>query len=99
MSDLADRHNKGKPQLARIFDFGDVIAGVVEILAFGDTKYGRYNWQKGMPAEDILNSLNRHQMAWMRGENIDPESGLLHADDIVVNALMFAYNLRHYPEL
>lgn len=58
----------------------------------GAAKYGRGNWQKGMPEDEILDSMMRHIMALKRGEVVDPDSstGATHYDKIVTNALMLS---------
>lgn len=59
---------------------------------------GRDNWKKGFPLTEISESLLRHQFALLKGELIDPQSGLPHIGHLLCNALFFAYTLRHKPE-
>jgi hypothetical protein len=47
-------------------------------LTHGATKYGDYNWAKGMKWSRLYAAALRHLIAWWRGENKDPESGLSH---------------------
>lgn len=68
-------------------------------MAHGDAKYGRYNWQKGTPHTEVADSLMRHLLAWSQGQDLDPESGHLHADHVVANALFLAYFTRYRPEM
>jgi hypothetical protein len=37
-------------------------------MAIGAEKYGRNNWEKGMPDESYLESLDRHLAAFMDGD-------------------------------
>lgn len=52
----------------------------VKVLTFGAKKYGRGNWKQ---LDDLYNrylaAAGRHWNAMLRGEIVDPESGLLHA--------------------
>lgn len=48
------------------------------ILAYGEAKYGRHNWRKGMRWSRLGDAAMRHLLAWMDGEDIDPESGEPH---------------------
>lgn len=54
------------------------LAEVGKVLAFGAEKYGRYNWRSGMEWTRLVGAVLRHLFAWMRGEHLDPESGLSH---------------------
>ena len=55
------------------------LAPIVKVLAFGETKYGRDNWQHVQPAERRYTAAAyRHLNAFTEGEDIDPESGELH---------------------
>jgi hypothetical protein len=45
----------------------------------GAVKYARGQWLKGMSFSGILAAAQRHTLAMVRGEDIDPESGLPHA--------------------
>ena len=47
-------------------------------LAFGEKKYGRYNYTQGFEASRLVAACLRHVTAWNDGENLDPESGLHH---------------------
>jgi len=45
----------------------------------GLDKYPENNWEKGMPWSEVIASALRHLEAIRLGEDIDIESGLLHA--------------------
>lgn len=59
--------------------------------AYGDEKYDRGNWRKGIKYTKLLNALMRHTWARLQGEEFDPESGLRHTDHIMANANMIAH--------
>ena len=81
---------EGKPQLSWVFEFRFALEGAARSFAEGATKYGRGNWKKGMPREEVLDSLGRHLVALASGEEIDAKSGLPHVDKILTNAMMLS---------
>ena len=54
----------------------------------GLDKYPAGNWEKGMPWTEVIASAMRHLEAIRLGEDIDIESGLLHAAHLQANAAM-----------
>ena len=91
---LANRFNAGKPKLSRIFDAPHALEGVSKVLEYGDQKYDRGNWRKGLSWSDTLDSLLRHVAAFSANEDTDQESGLPHTDHILCNALFLAQYFR-----
>lgn len=79
----ATRDNKGKIQLSMVPT--SLSEHVAQVLMFGAKKYDRDNWRKGFPWTSVCDSLERHLNAWKRGEDYDPESGLLHLAHIGCN--------------
>ena len=69
------------------------LIGVANVLTFGAEKYEAYNWQKADEEgiERIKGAMLRHQMAYMKGEKIYPETGLSHMYHISCNAMFLAY--------
>lgn len=53
---------------------------IIKVMKFGESKYARGNFAvgTGLSYTRLLNALVRHTFAFMRGEDIDPESGLNH---------------------
>lgn len=98
MSEQGLRYNDNKPKLSFITEFPNALVGVTRVLEFGAEKYARSNWKKGLPSTEVLDSMLRHQLAWMNGEDADPESGLSHLDHILCNALFLAELSRIKPE-
>lgn len=68
----------------------DAFARVAE---FGAIKYAPWNWSKGLARVQLLGSLLRHAFAYLRGEDRDRETGLLHTDHILWNAAVLAHNV------
>ena len=50
---------------------------LAETCAEGAIKYGEINWQKGIPASQMLNHAIRHLYLWLEGD--DCEDHLAHA--------------------
>lgn len=50
---------------------------VAEAYSEGAKKYGEYNWEKGMPINDLLNHALRHIYLYLGGDNT--EDHLAHA--------------------
>ena len=94
---LADRFNDGKLEWT-LLDYG-TLEGLVKVLTFGKIKYGRDNWKKGLKYLSIADSMLRHLFAFLRGEDLDPESGLPHTDHILCNAKFLAYMFNNRKDL
>jgi hypothetical protein len=77
----------------------EAILGIAHSLGFGAKKYGEYNFRYGMKHTKILDSLIRHALAYLAGEDNDPESGLSHIQHIGANYAMLEYLRIHHPEL
>jgi hypothetical protein len=66
--------------------------GLARVLQFGAKKYAAHNWRGGISYSRLIAALLRHTFAILRGERIDPESGLPHIDHVGC-CWMFASNL------
>jgi len=93
----ADRFNTGKRQWSLV-DFKS-LEPLVKVLEYGAVKYSPHNYKKGLPITETCESLLRHTMAFLEGEDIDPESGLEHVGHIMANAMFLAYNMREKKEI
>lgn len=85
----AMRFNEGKLEWSLV-DY-EAISPLVETLTFGAKKYARDNWKKGLDKEKILDSMMRHMVAIMDGEEYDAESGVLHTGHIMANCMFYNY--------
>lgn len=63
------------------------------VAEHGAIKYAPWNWSKGLPRVQLLGSLLRHTFAYLRGEERDKDSGLLHTDHILWNAVALCHNV------
>lgn len=70
------KHDSGKPDLSLLSSIA--LFKIGQVMTFGKNKYAAHNWRKGMAWSRLLASLLRHVLAYMSGEDKDPESGLSH---------------------
>lgn len=78
------RYNQGKMRYDLLHP--KATDGLVKVLTKGSEKYAPRNWEKGMSWTSVIASLKRHLAAIEKGEDFDPESGLLHIDHVQCNA-------------
>ncbi len=97
MNILADRFNNGKPKWSLV-DFSALIP-LVQVLEFGAEKYSKDNWKKGLPHTQIIDSMQRHIVAILDGQDIDPESNLPHIGHILCNAMFLSYMQKYRTDL
>ena len=67
------------------------ILELAKVLDMGADKYARDNWRKGTAYQRRMASAMRHMLAWIEGEDLDPESGLPHLAHAATNC-MFLMN-------
>lgn len=91
------RYNDGKLKWSLV-DW-DAFEDMVRVLEFGAKKYDSHNWKKGLKITEIIESMQRHINAMMRGELSDPESGLPHIGHLQCNAMFLGYMLKFKPEM
>lgn len=90
------KHDNGKAPIHMIPE--DAILGMAEAFAYGAKKYDRFNYRKGIDLTRLTDSLMRHVLAYLKGEDIDPESGLHHTKHILANAAMIEFVRINRPE-
>jgi len=78
------RYNEGKLRFDLLNPYAQ--EGIVKVLTRGAEKYAPRNWEKGMSWTSVIASLKRHLNAIEKGEDFDPETGLLHIDHVQCNA-------------
>ena len=94
-----DRDNHGKAPISMVLEAAEGIAGIAKVLAFGEKKYARSNWKKGLKYTEIIDSMQRHLLAIMSGEDYDLESGLLHCDHVACNSLFLSEMMHTRPDM
>lgn len=95
----ATRHNSGKPKVSLVLEAREAIEGIAKVMEHGAKNHGRKNWRAGdgLPMTEVLDSLTRHTLAVLSGEDIDEESGLPHVDLIATNGLMLSQLAKTNP--
>jgi hypothetical protein len=68
------------------------------VFDYGRKKYAAWNWIKGMAWSIPVACIVRHALAILRGEELDPESGLPHRGHIACNLVMLAQYEQTFPE-
>lgn len=69
------------------------------VLTFGAQKYADWDWANGLSYGRLLGAALRHIFAYMRGEDHDPESGLLHTSHALCCLMMVVSMTRRHPEM
>jgi hypothetical protein len=87
--DKALRYNSGKLKWSMVHF--ESLAPMVKVLMYGEKKYARDNWKKGLNREEILDSMQRHLASLIDGEEVDPESQEHHIGHIMCNCLFYSY--------
>lgn len=77
---------------------GSPWADCARVFDYGRHKYAEWNWLKGMPWSEVINSCARHLLAMMRGQANDPESGLPHVGHAMCNLVMLMQYTKTYLE-
>lgn len=77
----------------------DALEEIVKVMEFGAKKYARGNFASGEGLEytRVLNSLMRHILAFSRGEDLDPETGISHMAHAGCNVLFLLHYIKN-PE-
>lgn len=86
------------------------IEGMASVLTYGANNYtvkdekgnviidGANNWRSGAKWTSVLDSLERHLLAFKRGEDRCSESGELHIDHLMCNAAFLKEFYRIHPD-
>lgn len=76
-----------------LIPYQEMTEAFARVAEHGAVKYAAWNWSKGLARVQLLGSLLRHAFAYLRGEERDKDSGLLHTDHILWNAAVLAHNV------
>lgn len=92
-----DKFDSGKPMIR--FLSKEFIDQTALAQTYGAKKYGHWNFQKGLETTALYDAAMRHLMAWMSGEDLDPESGNTHLGHAAANLNMLIWMLANKPEM
>lgn len=76
MTEGGMKHDAGKTRMDLLDPHA--IEQLALVLTFGAAKYQPQNWRRGISKSRLLGAALRHLFSYMRGEDLDPESGLSH---------------------
>ncbi len=75
----------GKPPLSQLDN--ELLNQTALVLGFGEKKYSRGNWRKGITYNRCIDSLMRHVAAFKDGVTVDEESGIHHLGHAACNIM------------
>lgn len=74
------KHDSNKPPCDLLSPIA--LEATAMVLAHGAKTYGKNNWRLGLAYSRLIGAIMRHLFAFMRGEDLDPETGLPHVDHL-----------------
>jgi len=77
----------------------DALHELARVYTHGAQKYEDDNWRKGMEWKKIMGAMERHYNSFKRGQEYDPDSGLLHIAQVAWGAFTLINFLKTHPEL
>lgn len=66
----------------------EALVEVSKVFTFGAKKYGDFNYMKGMEWNRLVGATRRHLSSFVRRDDIDDESGLLHLAHAAASIMM-----------
>lgn len=91
------KHDQLKPKLKYLTR--EFLEGVAKAQDYGARKYSPFNFQSGLESTALYDAAMRHLLAWMSGEDLDPESGESHLSHAGANINMLMWMLANKPEM
>lgn len=91
------RHNGSKTKIHLVPE--EAILAIARGFMAGEKKYPKFNYRLGHSWLEISDSLRRHLLSWLMGNDIDEESGCYNTELILTNAAMLEYNRIHHKDL
>lgn len=80
------RYNTGKPEMSQLDP--QFLLALADLMTQSAKKYGKFNWALGQDYSTPYDSMMRHILAFMSGEDIDKESGHNHLLHVAANAMI-----------
>jgi hypothetical protein len=94
MSEKGLRFNEGKTRIDLVPP--SAILALSDAMTDGAKKYSEHNWRKGMEWSKPYASAQRHMLAFWKGEDINPDSGVSHLAHAMANlAFLIEYMETH----
>lgn len=70
------KHDQEKPDMSLLS--ASALFRIAEVMTYGKKKYSAHNWRGGLAFSRLLSACLRHIVAYVGGEDKDPETGLSH---------------------
>jgi hypothetical protein len=76
----------------------DALEQVCRVFQYGTVKYQRDNYKiaPGLPLENYIQSMWRHTVSYLKGEENDTDSGLPNLAHLACNAFMYLWTQKEY---
>lgn len=91
------KFDAGKPRMDLLDPYA--IEQLAQVLTFGAEKYAPHNWRKGISFSRLIAAALRHIMAFQRGEDNDPETGLPHCAHAMCCMMFIVALMKYKPEM
>ena len=91
------KYDDNKPRMDLLDS--QALEGLASVLTFGARKYAAHNWRNGISNSRLVAAMLRHIFAIMRGEYVDPESGLPHVDHVGCCWMFLSNNMKNREDL
>lgn len=93
------KEKTGKPQVHYV-PYESIVMTSNAFTYGAGTKYGPYNWMKGIPFSEVYDALQRHLGKWFSPlfSDIDEESGLNHLDHAGADLSMLQYYISYMKQ-
>src|SRR5687767_6881139 len=91
------KYDSGKPRVELLDSLA--LEGIGRVLAFGANKYAAHNWRGGIAYSRLIGAALRHIFAILKGEDVDPESGLPHVDHLGCCWMFLSNMMKTRPDL
>jgi hypothetical protein len=75
------------------------LEGLAKVLTFGAKKYAAHNWRGGIAYSRLIGAALRHIFGILRGEDLDPESGLPHVDHLGCCWMFLSNMMKTRPDM
>lgn len=91
------KEDGGKPRYDLIDP--EAMDALAQVLTFGANKYAAHNWRKGLSYTRLVAAALRHLFAFLRGQTMDPESGLPHVAHAMCNCMFLIWMTNNRKDL
>lgn len=96
-TEAGTKHDSGKPEMAYLPSYA--LEQVALVMGYGAKKYGGHNYLGGIAYLRLISAGLRHTFSYLRGIDLDHESGLPHWAHAAACLLMLGEMTQHHPEL